>query len=172
MRLLNVKRPGDAIADFCRAQLINKDFYHAAAGRAHQLAIIAHPADRFTAALEVKLKAPNGVNFTAKGTSSHDGAFPLSVTTPYPNLGRTALTTVTARGQEGAFQRYCSFSLQSTVSRCTPALQRVTYVYISLRESWQLLQRIRLHHAPTDSRSHRHQHHPVVEHGQPVEHEG
>jgi len=36
--------------------LINKDFYHTAA-----------------AALEVKLKAPNGVAFTAKGTSSHDG---------------------------------------------------------------------------------------------------
>ncbi|OCL10815.1 hypothetical protein AOQ84DRAFT_208186 [Glonium stellatum] len=36
--------------------LINKDFYHTAA-----------------AALEVKLKAPTGVAFTAKGTSSHDG---------------------------------------------------------------------------------------------------
>jgi len=42
--------------------LINKDFYHAAA-----------------AALEVKLKTPDGVNFTAKGTSSHDGPISSSV---------------------------------------------------------------------------------------------
>ncbi|KAK5094740.1 Mitochondrial porin [Exophiala xenobiotica] len=36
--------------------LLNKDFYHTAA-----------------AALEVKSKAPNGVNFTAKGRSAHEG---------------------------------------------------------------------------------------------------
>jgi len=42
--------------------LINKDFYHAAA-----------------AALEVKLKTPDGVNFTAKGTSSHDGPISSSL---------------------------------------------------------------------------------------------
>ncbi|KAF1955495.1 hypothetical protein CC80DRAFT_492999 [Byssothecium circinans] len=50
--------PPPAFADIAKPSndLINKDFYHAAA-----------------AALEVKLKAPNGVNFTAKGTSAHDG---------------------------------------------------------------------------------------------------
>jgi hypothetical protein len=31
------------------------------------------------AALEVKLKAPNGVNFTAKGTSAHNGPVTSSV---------------------------------------------------------------------------------------------
>ncbi|KAH7125189.1 mitochondrial porin-like protein [Dendryphion nanum] len=52
------KAPPPAFSDISKSSndLINKDFYHAAA-----------------AALEVKLKAPNGVNFTAKGTSSHDG---------------------------------------------------------------------------------------------------
>lgn len=52
------KAPPPAFSDIAKASndLINKDFYHAAA-----------------AALEVKLKAPNGVNFTAKGTSAHDG---------------------------------------------------------------------------------------------------
>ncbi|KAH9876315.1 hypothetical protein J1614_004194 [Plenodomus biglobosus] len=50
--------PPPAFSDIAKASndLINKDFYHTAA-----------------AALEVKLKAPNGVNFTAKGTSAHDG---------------------------------------------------------------------------------------------------
>ncbi|KAF2677277.1 hypothetical protein K458DRAFT_424137 [Lentithecium fluviatile CBS 122367] len=59
-----VKAPPPAFSDIAKPSndLINKDFYHAAA-----------------AALEVKLKAPNGVNFTAKGTSAHDGAFPLSL---------------------------------------------------------------------------------------------
>jgi voltage-dependent anion channel protein 2 len=33
----------------------------------------------FVAALEVKLKAPNGVNFTAKGTSAHNGPVTSSV---------------------------------------------------------------------------------------------
>ncbi|KAF2490691.1 mitochondrial porin-like protein [Lophium mytilinum] len=42
--------------------LINKDFYHVAA-----------------AALEVKLKTPDGVNFTAKGTSAHDGPISSSI---------------------------------------------------------------------------------------------
>ncbi|KAL6158336.1 Mitochondrial porin [Exserohilum turcicum] len=52
------KLPPPAFSDISKASndLINKDFYHTAA-----------------AALEVKLKAPNGVNFTAKGTSAHDG---------------------------------------------------------------------------------------------------
>jgi len=52
------KFPPPAFSDIAKASndLINKDFYHTAA-----------------AALEVKLKAPNGVNFTAKGTSAHDG---------------------------------------------------------------------------------------------------
>jgi voltage-dependent anion channel protein 2 len=52
------KVPPPAFSDISKASndLINKDFYHTAA-----------------AALEVKLKAPNGVNFTAKGTSAHDG---------------------------------------------------------------------------------------------------
>jgi voltage-dependent anion channel protein 2 len=52
------KVPPPAFSDIAKASndLINKDFYHTAA-----------------AALEVKLKAPNGVNFTAKGTSAHDG---------------------------------------------------------------------------------------------------
>lgn len=36
-------------------------------------------ADDFVAALEVKLKAPNNVNFTAKGTSAHDGPVSSSV---------------------------------------------------------------------------------------------
>ncbi|KAF2256441.1 hypothetical protein BU26DRAFT_412967 [Trematosphaeria pertusa] len=55
---LVAKVPPPAFSDIAKASndLINKDFYHAAA-----------------AALEVKLKAPNGVNFTAKGTSAHDG---------------------------------------------------------------------------------------------------
>jgi voltage-dependent anion channel protein 2 len=50
--------PPPAFGDIAKASndLINKDFYHTAA-----------------AALEVKLKAPNGVNFTAKGTSPHSG---------------------------------------------------------------------------------------------------
>ncbi|KAF2471647.1 uncharacterized protein BDR25DRAFT_303144 [Lindgomyces ingoldianus] len=53
-----VKVPPPAFSDIAKASndLINKDFYHTAA-----------------AALEVKLKAPNGVSFTAKGTSAHDG---------------------------------------------------------------------------------------------------
>ncbi|KAF2262272.1 hypothetical protein CC78DRAFT_534933 [Lojkania enalia] len=53
-----VKVPPPAFSDIAKASndLINKDFYHTAA-----------------AALEVKLKAPNGVNFTAKGTSPHGG---------------------------------------------------------------------------------------------------
>ncbi|KAF2740619.1 mitochondrial porin-like protein [Polyplosphaeria fusca] len=57
-KALPLKVPPPAFADIAKASndLINKDFYHTAA-----------------AALEVKLKAPNGVNFTAKGTSSHDG---------------------------------------------------------------------------------------------------
>ncbi|OCK72728.1 hypothetical protein K432DRAFT_387710 [Lepidopterella palustris CBS 459.81] len=42
--------------------LISKDFYHTAAS-----------------ALEIKLKAPTGVAFTAKGTSSHDGPVSSSV---------------------------------------------------------------------------------------------
>ncbi|KAL6703234.1 Mitochondrial porin [Coniothyrium glycines] len=52
------KFPPPAFSDIAKASndLINKDFYHTAA-----------------AALEVKLKAPNGVNFTAKGVSAHDG---------------------------------------------------------------------------------------------------
>ncbi|KAH8730197.1 eukaryotic porin/Tom40 [Phaeosphaeriaceae sp. PMI808] len=52
------KFPPPAFSDIAKASndLINKDFYHTAA-----------------AALEVKLKAPNGVNFTAKGTSAHSG---------------------------------------------------------------------------------------------------
>ncbi|KAL5120106.1 Mitochondrial porin [Pleosporales sp. CAS-2024a] len=52
------KFPPPAFSDIAKASndLINKDFYHTAA-----------------AALEVKLKAPNGVNFTAKGTSPHNG---------------------------------------------------------------------------------------------------
>ncbi|KAF2127234.1 hypothetical protein P153DRAFT_344679 [Dothidotthia symphoricarpi CBS 119687] len=52
------KFPPPAFSDIAKASndLINKDFYHTAA-----------------AALEVKLKAPNGVNFTAKGTSPHSG---------------------------------------------------------------------------------------------------
>lgn len=41
---------------------MNKDFYHTSA-----------------AALEVKSKAPNGVNFTAKGRSAHDGPITGSV---------------------------------------------------------------------------------------------
>lgn len=36
-------------------------------------------ADNSAAQLEVKLKAPNGVNFTAKGTSAHDGPVSSSV---------------------------------------------------------------------------------------------
>jgi voltage-dependent anion channel protein 2 len=50
------KPPPPAFSDIAKASndLINKDFYHNAA-----------------AALEVKLKAPNGVNFTAKGTAAH-----------------------------------------------------------------------------------------------------
>jgi voltage-dependent anion channel protein 2 len=50
--------PPPAFGDIAKASndLINKDFYHTAA-----------------AALEVKLKAPNGVNFTAKGVSPHSG---------------------------------------------------------------------------------------------------
>ncbi|PSN68577.1 mitochondrial porin-like protein [Corynespora cassiicola Philippines] len=53
-----LKAPPVAFSDIAKPSndLINKDFYHTAA-----------------AALEVKLKAPNGVNFTAKGTSAHDG---------------------------------------------------------------------------------------------------
>ncbi|KAF2872388.1 mitochondrial porin-like protein [Massariosphaeria phaeospora] len=53
-----LKVPPPAFSDIAKASndLINKDFYHNAA-----------------AALEVKLKAPNGVGFTAKGTSQHDG---------------------------------------------------------------------------------------------------
>ncbi|KAF1928775.1 outer mitochondrial membrane protein porin 1 [Didymella exigua CBS 183.55] len=52
------KFPPPAFGDIAKASndLINKDFYHTAA-----------------AALEVKLKAPNGVNFTAKGVSPHSG---------------------------------------------------------------------------------------------------
>ncbi|CAI6338629.1 unnamed protein product [Periconia digitata] len=55
---LVLKAPPPAFSDIAKASndLINKDFYHNAA-----------------AALEVKLRAPNGVNFTAKGTSAHDG---------------------------------------------------------------------------------------------------
>jgi len=41
---------------------LNKDFYHTSA-----------------AALEVKSKAPNGVNFTARGRSAHDGPITGSV---------------------------------------------------------------------------------------------
>lgn len=41
---------------------MNKDFYHTSA-----------------AALEVKSKAPNGVNFNAKGRSAHDGPITGSV---------------------------------------------------------------------------------------------
>lgn len=41
---------------------MNKDFYHTSA-----------------AALEVKSKAPNGVNFIAKGRSAHDGPITGSV---------------------------------------------------------------------------------------------
>ncbi|KAF2840769.1 mitochondrial porin-like protein [Patellaria atrata CBS 101060] len=53
--------PTPAFADIAKPSndLINKDFYHTAA-----------------AILEVKLKAPNGVSLTTKGTSAHDG--PLS----------------------------------------------------------------------------------------------
>lgn len=36
-------------------------------------------ANNCVAQLEVKLKAPNGVNFTAKGTSAHDGPVSSSV---------------------------------------------------------------------------------------------
>lgn len=36
-------------------------------------------ADVSLAALEVKLKAPNGVNFTAKGVSPHSGPIASSV---------------------------------------------------------------------------------------------
>lgn len=36
-------------------------------------------ANNRAAQLEVKLKAPNGVNFTAKGTSAHDGPVSSSV---------------------------------------------------------------------------------------------
>jgi voltage-dependent anion channel protein 2 len=52
------KAPPPAFSDIAKSSndLINKDFYHTAA-----------------AALEVKLKAPNGVGFTAKGLSAHDG---------------------------------------------------------------------------------------------------
>ncbi|KAF2198730.1 hypothetical protein GQ43DRAFT_483056 [Delitschia confertaspora ATCC 74209] len=59
------KVPPPAFSDIAKASndLINKDFYHNAA-----------------AALEVKLKAPNGVNFTAKGTSAHqDGPISSSL---------------------------------------------------------------------------------------------
>lgn len=42
--------------------MLNKDFYHTAA-----------------AALEVKSKAPNGVNFNVKGRSAHEGPITGSV---------------------------------------------------------------------------------------------
>ncbi|KAF5845694.1 hypothetical protein GGP41_009541 [Bipolaris sorokiniana] len=67
------KVPPPAFSDIAKASndLINKDFYHTAA-----------------AALEVKLKAPNGVNFTAKGTSAHDGP----VTSSPPGIWGTSVT--------------------------------------------------------------------------------
>jgi len=57
--------PTPAFSDLAKNSndLINKDFYHNAA-----------------AALEVKLKAPNGVNFTAKGSAAHqDGPISSSL---------------------------------------------------------------------------------------------
>ncbi|KAF2100800.1 hypothetical protein NA57DRAFT_74396 [Rhizodiscina lignyota] len=58
------KLPVPAFADIAKPSndLINKDFYHALAAN-----------------LEVKLKAPNGVSFTTKGTSPHEGAISSSV---------------------------------------------------------------------------------------------
>lgn len=48
---------------------MNKDFYHTAA-----------------AALEVKSKAPNGVNFNVKGRSAHDG--PITGSVGISNIGK------------------------------------------------------------------------------------
>lgn len=58
------RMPVPAFSDITKPSndLINKDFYHAT-----------------KAQLEVKLKAPNGVAFTTKGTSPHDGAIAASV---------------------------------------------------------------------------------------------
>ncbi|KAL1600324.1 Mitochondrial porin [Nothophoma quercina] len=69
------KFPPPAFGDIAKASndLINKDFYHTAA-----------------AALEVKLKAPNGVNFTAKGVSPHSGPVASSLE------GKKALSNGTA----------------------------------------------------------------------------
>ncbi|KAI4245048.1 MAG: hypothetical protein L6R40_002647 [Gallowayella cf. fulva] len=51
--------PPPAFSDIAKASndLINRDFYHSVAAN-----------------LEVKSKAPNGVNFTVKGKSSHEGS--------------------------------------------------------------------------------------------------
>ena len=63
------------------------------------------------AALEVKLKAPNGVNFTAKGTSAHDGPVTSSVSILLPADQRLRLLIdQTARGKEVALQWYGNIS--------------------------------------------------------------
>ena len=58
-------------------KLLNKDFYHTAAGKAY-LDVGLMPGmgmlTVYAAILEVKSKAPNGVSFNVKGKSSHDPA--------------------------------------------------------------------------------------------------
>ncbi|KAL8766590.1 MAG: hypothetical protein Q9209_006655 [Squamulea sp. 1 TL-2023] len=62
--------PPPAFSDIAKASndLITRDFYHAAAAN-----------------LEVKSKAPNGVNFNVKGKSSHEGSTTGSIEGKYVN---------------------------------------------------------------------------------------
>ncbi|KAL9640036.1 MAG: hypothetical protein Q9204_000872 [Flavoplaca sp. TL-2023a] len=62
--------PPPAFSDVAKASndLINRDFYHTAAAN-----------------LEVKSKAPNGVNFNVKGKSSHEGSTAGSIEGKYVN---------------------------------------------------------------------------------------
>ncbi|KAL8857343.1 MAG: hypothetical protein Q9178_006109 [Gyalolechia marmorata] len=63
--------PPPAFSDIAKASndLINRDFYHTAAAN-----------------LEVKSKAPNGVNFNVKGKSSHEGSTTGSIEGKYVNV--------------------------------------------------------------------------------------
>jgi voltage-dependent anion channel protein 2 len=57
------------------AKLLNKDFYHTAAGKANLSTDASSCMGlliRSIATLEVKTKAPNGVSFNVKGKSAHE----------------------------------------------------------------------------------------------------
>jgi hypothetical protein len=50
--------------------LINKDFYHVSAGK--QACLVLDSSLTVAAALEVKLKSPDGLTITTKGVSPHE----------------------------------------------------------------------------------------------------